>query len=227
MMTAITHVVQAGETFATIAEKYGTTIETLVEYNGITDPELLFEGQTLLIPVEFSEEPIEEEVAEATEAPTEEMEEPALEPTEGEEEGDAVVRTYMGPITRGTMRGTLRPGEEHVYTYVAESSGGYNYYAFALIAADGDLDPFLYVHVGNSTFMNDNSYLAEEYPGAARVPPDSAFCTEPSQHSYEVPFEIIVRDARGTGEGDYELDLVYINSRASGEGCSQIFRNDN
>lgn len=44
-----THIVQSGETLTTIAELYGTTVETLQQLNNITDPELVFAGQELII----------------------------------------------------------------------------------------------------------------------------------------------------------------------------------
>ena len=44
------HVVQSGETLTTIAELYGTTVEVLQQLNNISDPELLFAGQELIVP---------------------------------------------------------------------------------------------------------------------------------------------------------------------------------
>jgi LasA protease len=44
------HVVQYGETLGIIAERYGTSIETLMEINQLTDPDDLQAGQTLLLP---------------------------------------------------------------------------------------------------------------------------------------------------------------------------------
>jgi len=46
----LVHLVQEGETLFTIAEQYGTTIETLQILNSISDPSLLFVGQQLVIP---------------------------------------------------------------------------------------------------------------------------------------------------------------------------------
>lgn len=45
-----THVVEQGETLTTIAQRYGTTVEALVEANGITNPDVIGLGQELLIP---------------------------------------------------------------------------------------------------------------------------------------------------------------------------------
>ncbi len=44
------HVVQRGENLYRIALRYGTTIDALVQANGIVNPNLIFAGQTLTIP---------------------------------------------------------------------------------------------------------------------------------------------------------------------------------
>ncbi|MBC7251290.1 MAG: LysM peptidoglycan-binding domain-containing protein [Anaerolineae bacterium] len=46
----IIHTVQAGETLFLIAERYGTTVEAIVAANGLSDPDLIFVGQQLVIP---------------------------------------------------------------------------------------------------------------------------------------------------------------------------------
>lgn len=45
-----THRVARGETLASIAQRYGTTIRTIQKANGITDPNLVMVGQDLTIP---------------------------------------------------------------------------------------------------------------------------------------------------------------------------------
>ncbi len=45
-----THMVLPGETLVTIAEKYGVTVEAIEELNGLTNPDIIEEGQELLIP---------------------------------------------------------------------------------------------------------------------------------------------------------------------------------
>jgi LasA protease len=52
-----TYVVQPGDTIASIADKFGVTEEAIIELNGLTDPNSLRVGQTLLIPVPESETP--------------------------------------------------------------------------------------------------------------------------------------------------------------------------
>src|SRR5687767_5174191 len=44
------HVVQVGESLASIAALYSTSVELLQEANNITDPALLYVGQPLAIP---------------------------------------------------------------------------------------------------------------------------------------------------------------------------------
>lgn len=46
-----THVVQPGETLGAIARQYGVTVEAIAFANGITNPNLIFAGQVLVIPV--------------------------------------------------------------------------------------------------------------------------------------------------------------------------------
>lgn len=46
-----THVVRAGETLGRIAQLYGVTIEDLVRANGLSNPNVLDVGQTLIIPI--------------------------------------------------------------------------------------------------------------------------------------------------------------------------------
>ncbi len=45
-----THTVQAGENLTRIALKYGTTVQAIVQANNITNPNLVFVGQVLIIP---------------------------------------------------------------------------------------------------------------------------------------------------------------------------------
>lgn len=46
----ITYVVQPGDTLSEIAERYGTTYQTLAALNNISDPNLIHPGQTIRIP---------------------------------------------------------------------------------------------------------------------------------------------------------------------------------
>ncbi|MBD3366714.1 MAG: LysM peptidoglycan-binding domain-containing protein [Candidatus Eisenbacteria bacterium] len=44
------HTVQRGETLATIASQYGVTVQSIVQANGISDPNRIAVGQKLIIP---------------------------------------------------------------------------------------------------------------------------------------------------------------------------------
>ena len=46
----IYYTVQSGNTLSGIAEEYGTTVNTLVALNGISNPNLIYVGQVLKIP---------------------------------------------------------------------------------------------------------------------------------------------------------------------------------
>ena len=50
LLAAGTHVVRSGESLSAIAARNGTTVRSLVEANGIKDPNLIVAGQTLRIP---------------------------------------------------------------------------------------------------------------------------------------------------------------------------------
>jgi N-acetylmuramoyl-L-alanine amidase len=58
------HVVQAGETLSSIADRYGYPVETLMDVNGIEDPSAIREGQVIRIPGDVNDP------APATPAPT-------------------------------------------------------------------------------------------------------------------------------------------------------------
>ena len=45
-----TYTVQTGDTLFSIASRFGTTVEALVEANNITNPDLIRVGQVLTIP---------------------------------------------------------------------------------------------------------------------------------------------------------------------------------
>ena len=53
-VTPAVHVVQSGETLGALAQRYGVSIEALMQANGLTDPNVLQVGQTLMIPISGS-----------------------------------------------------------------------------------------------------------------------------------------------------------------------------
>ena len=50
--TLTVYVVQSGDTLGSIAEQFGVPVEDILRANGLTDPDVLDVGQTLVIPVE-------------------------------------------------------------------------------------------------------------------------------------------------------------------------------
>lgn len=47
----MTYVVRRGDTLSSIARRFNTTVEELLRLNPREDPDLIFVGETLLIPV--------------------------------------------------------------------------------------------------------------------------------------------------------------------------------
>jgi LysM repeat protein len=47
----INHTVQRGDNIIALAERYGTTVQAIVEANGLTDSDFIWVGQVLLIPI--------------------------------------------------------------------------------------------------------------------------------------------------------------------------------
>ena len=50
-MKTIVYTVKRGDTLFEIARRCGTTVNMISRYNGITDPDMIYEGQILRIPV--------------------------------------------------------------------------------------------------------------------------------------------------------------------------------
>ena len=92
-----THTVVKGDTLSEIAQKYGTTVDTLVQLNGIKDPNLIVVGQVLKLPgstTGFTPYTVKVTVTE--------------------------LRIRSGPGTDTQAQGFIEPG---VYTIVEEADG--------------------------------------------------------------------------------------------------------
>ena len=92
-----TYTVVKGDTLSEIAQKYGTTVDTLAQLNGIKDPNLIVVGQVLKLPgstTGFTPYTVKVTVTE--------------------------LRIRSGPGTDTEAKGFIKPG---VYTIVAESNG--------------------------------------------------------------------------------------------------------
>lgn len=91
-----TYTVAKGDTLSEIAQKYGTTVDTLAQLNGIKDPNLIIAGQVLKLPGAQGFTPYTVKVS-VTE-----------------------LRIRSGPGTDTAAQGVIEPG---VYTIVEESDG--------------------------------------------------------------------------------------------------------
>lgn len=91
-----TYTVVKGDTLSEIAQKYGTTVDTLVSLNGIKDPNLIITGQVLKLPGTTTFTPYTAKVS-VTE-----------------------LRIRSGPGTDTEALGFIKPG---VYTIVEEANG--------------------------------------------------------------------------------------------------------
>lgn len=58
-MPLIVYVVQPGGTIYSIARRYGVTPQSIIERNQLANPDLIFPGQKLFIPVEETEPPVQ------------------------------------------------------------------------------------------------------------------------------------------------------------------------
>jgi putative chitinase len=47
----VTHIVQAGDYLLMLAAKYHSTVEAIVQANGLKDPNLIIDGEELIIPI--------------------------------------------------------------------------------------------------------------------------------------------------------------------------------
>ncbi|MBN2304362.1 MAG: LysM peptidoglycan-binding domain-containing protein [Anaerolineae bacterium] len=50
--STVTYVVQAGDTLSGLSQRFGSTVEAIVQYNGLTNAALIVVGQTLVIPIQ-------------------------------------------------------------------------------------------------------------------------------------------------------------------------------
>ena len=94
--TGGTYTVVKGDTLSEIAAKYGTTVDTLVQLNGISNPNLIVVGQKIKLPGAAGFEPYTVKVSVTQ------------------------LRIRSGPGTDTDSKGVIKPG---VYTIVEEANG--------------------------------------------------------------------------------------------------------
>jgi LysM repeat protein len=117
------HIVQAGEDLATVAAKYGVTISFLLTGNNLPNPDLIFVGQTIFIPIIFNAQPLPltvVNVATPTLTPTGPTPTPTKTPTPG-----PATATTVPAASSGFIQTAVREGESFVtYTFRYGVSGG-------------------------------------------------------------------------------------------------------
>lgn len=106
----LTYVVQSGDTLGSIADNYSVSVEALMQANGLTDPNRLDVGQTLIIPVSSSTGP----TATPAQLPTNPVEPPLATST----------RDPLAPQPRLSVREVRSPGQLAEETLVLVNQGG-------------------------------------------------------------------------------------------------------
>ncbi|MGX7352738.1 hypothetical protein RU97_GL002495 [Enterococcus canis] len=151
-----THVVQPGDSLSSLSIEYGTTIDSLLGWNPqITNPDLIFDGDTLV--VASDEAPVKETTEEvATAAPAEEASQPAQ--PAAEETTEVAATEAVSQPTSGS--GVLNPVDgvnyyngvyETYYSQQVLPGGGLNIPG-RHVAADGtirDADGYIVVASDN------------------------------------------------------------------------------
>lgn len=151
-----THVVQPGDSLSSLSIEYGTTIDSLLGWNPqITNPDLIFDGDTLV--VASDEAPVKETTEEvATAAPAEEATQPAQ--PAAEETTEVAATEAVSQPTSGS--GVLNPVDgvnyyngvyETYYSQQVLPGGGLNIPG-RHVAADGtirDADGYIVVASDN------------------------------------------------------------------------------
>ena len=133
-ISGTTYAVQAGDTLSVIAERFGTTVDAIVEANEITDATSLDVGQLLIIPgvaddqsvLGETEEPTDEPDEADTPEPTEEPE-PTDTPEPADEEPPPACEGNVHIVEEGEFPANIAP----LYDLTIEE----------LMAANPGLDP--------------------------------------------------------------------------------------
>ena len=93
-----TYVVAAGDTLSDIADRYNVTVSSICEYSGISNPNKIYPGQELNIPVYSDDKENDEANLEETEVITEED---TSVPTYYEDEATTIENQNISPLIRG------------------------------------------------------------------------------------------------------------------------------
>jgi LysM repeat protein len=118
------HVVVKGEDLKTIAARYGVTVSFLLTGNNLPNPDLIFVGQVIFVPVIYNAQPLPftgVAVTTPTPSPTGPTPTPSKTPTPGA----TPTATKVGTTSEGFIQTVVRSGESFVtYTYRYGVSGG-------------------------------------------------------------------------------------------------------
>lgn len=110
-----THTVQSGETLYSIAQQYGFTVDALAAANGIVNPNQIFVGQVLVIPVSIGggqEQPAPEQTAIETETAVAQETLPTTHEVLGGETLASIGRLYGIPWTElARINGITNPNQ--------------------------------------------------------------------------------------------------------------------
>jgi LysM repeat protein len=140
----VKHTVQAGENLYHIALQYGTTVEAIAQANGITNPNLIFVGQVLVIPQGTTPVPTATPVTTGTVTPT------------------AIPVT---PPTTGEIVHVVQPGEN-----LFRISLKYNLLTSIVAAYNGITNPNL-IYVGQKIRIPTGAVAVTPPTVATPVPP--------------------------------------------------------
>ncbi len=207
---AQTHTISRGESLAFIAQRYGLTIDALAQLNDITNPNLIYAGQRLIIiPGTSSNEALPAAVPTAVV-----MAAPA--------QADAV------PAATGGVQHVVQPGE-----YLATIAARYGVAWTAIAQANGIYDPDT-VFAGQTLMIPSPLYTGETYgvtPVFAAPPPPSGAGREilvdlSDSRVYAYENGVLIRNvlastglpATPTVQGDFAVQRKYSAQTMSGPG---------
>jgi hypothetical protein len=158
------HVVSAGETLGQISNRYDISMDEIMSANGMSNANLLFVGQELIIPLAGDEEAVIEEPLETENAEVEESL-PAPIPTAPSVDGEAIIEIseVVGPgqlpleavqvVNNGNRETTLSEWK------LADQFG--NYYEFRAITLFGD-GAGIMIHTASGQDSATDLYWGEE-----------------------------------------------------------------
>jgi hypothetical protein len=118
-------------------------------------------------------------------------------------------------------------GEEHVFTYVLESSSGWNQVGFSLSREGGDESEYFYAATLKpvlETYVNGELYATSHEEQSTSLDGNPLFtvntglyCLAPQAEP--ITITLVLYDETGEGFGHYAINLVSFFSRADADLC--------